>query len=156
MGDSGVTFRSAEAGDAGAVLEMMRAFYTEEGLAFGEEVEGALRRLLADPSMGSVQVAADTAGLVGYFVISILLLPDLGYGSVRTWISHPVPAIALALLVVNVFWHARLGLREMIGDYVHDDGNKFAAFLLINFAAAGGVAFGLLSILKLAIGGGAA
>ena len=94
--------------------------------------------------------------LVGYFVISILLLPDLGYGSVRTWISHPVPAIALALLVVNVFWHARLGLREMIGDYVHDDGNKFAAFLLINFAAAGGVAFGLLSILKLAIGGGAA
>ena len=94
--------------------------------------------------------------LVGYFVISILLLPDLGYGSVRTWISHPVPAIALALLVVNVFWHARLGLREMIGDYVHDDGNKFAAFLLINFAAVGGVAFGLLSILKLAIGGGAA
>ena len=94
--------------------------------------------------------------LVGYLVISILLLPDLGYGSVRTWISHPVPAIALALLVVNVFWHARLGLREMIGDYVHDDGNKFAAFLLINFAAAGGVAFGLLSILKLAIGGGAA
>ena len=94
--------------------------------------------------------------LVGYLVISILLLPDLGYGSVRTWISHPVPASALALLVVNVFWHARLGLREMIGDYVHDDGNKFAAFLLINFAAVGGVAFGLLSILKLAIGGGAA
>jgi succinate dehydrogenase / fumarate reductase membrane anchor subunit len=94
--------------------------------------------------------------LVGYFVISILLLPDLGYGSVRAWISHPVPAIALALLVVNVFWHARLGLREMIDDYVHDDGNKFAAFLLINFAAAGGMAFGLLSILKLAIGGGAA
>lgn len=94
--------------------------------------------------------------LVGYLVISIVLLPDLSYGSVRGWISHPVPTIALALLVMNVFWHARLGLREMIGDYVHDDGNKFAAFLLINFAAAGGVAFGLLCILKLALGGGAA
>jgi succinate dehydrogenase / fumarate reductase membrane anchor subunit len=90
--------------------------------------------------------------LVGYLVVSIILLPDLGFAAVKGWLSHPVPALALALLVVNVFWHARLGLREMIGDYVHDDGNKFAAFLLINFAAAGGVAFGLYSILKIALG----
>jgi succinate dehydrogenase / fumarate reductase membrane anchor subunit len=94
--------------------------------------------------------------LVSFLAISIVLLPDLSYGSVSAWLRQPVPAIALALLVVNVFWHARLGLREMIGDYVHDEGNKFAAFLLIDFAAAGGVAFGLFSILKLALGAGAA
>jgi succinate dehydrogenase / fumarate reductase membrane anchor subunit len=94
--------------------------------------------------------------LVGFLVCSILLLPDLSYGTLSGWMAHPVPACALALLVVNVFWHARLGLREMIGDYVHDDGNKFAAFLLVNFAAAGGVAFGLFSIVRVALGGGAA
>jgi succinate dehydrogenase / fumarate reductase membrane anchor subunit len=90
--------------------------------------------------------------LVSFFAISLVLLPDLGFATVSGWLKHPVPAIALALLVMNVFWHARLGLREMIGDYVHDEGNKFAAFLLIDFAAAGGVAFGLFSILRLALG----
>lgn len=94
--------------------------------------------------------------LVGFFAISLVLLPDLGFATVTGWLKHPVPTVMMALLVVNVFWHARLGLREMVGDYVHDEGNKFAAFLLINFAAAGGVAFGLFFILKLALGAGAA
>lgn len=91
--------------------------------------------------------------LVSFLAISIVLLPDLGYGSVRGWLRHPVPAVAMAMLVVNVFWHARLGLSELIGDYVHEEGNKIAALLLVNFAAAGGIAFGLFFILKAALGG---
>jgi succinate dehydrogenase / fumarate reductase membrane anchor subunit len=94
--------------------------------------------------------------LVGFLAISFILLPDLSYGSVSGWLKHPVPAVLLSILVVNVFWHARLGLREMIGDYVHDEGNKFAAFLVINFATAAGIAFGLFFILKTALGVGAA
>jgi succinate dehydrogenase / fumarate reductase membrane anchor subunit len=90
--------------------------------------------------------------LVGFLAISFILLPDLSYGSVSGWLKHPVPAVLLAILVVNVFWHARLGLREMIGDYVHDDGNKFPAFLLVNVGAIAGVAFGLFFLLKLALG----
>jgi succinate dehydrogenase / fumarate reductase membrane anchor subunit len=91
--------------------------------------------------------------LVGFLVVSIILLPDLSYSTVSEWLRHPVPAVAMALLVANVFWHARLGLRELIGDYVHEDGNKFACFLAVNFAWAGGTAFGLFFILKLALGG---
>jgi succinate dehydrogenase / fumarate reductase membrane anchor subunit len=94
--------------------------------------------------------------LVGFLVISIVLLPDLGYGSVKGWLSHPVPAIAMMLLVANVFWHANLGIKELIGDYVHDEGNKFACLLIVNFAWAGGTAFGLFSILKVALAGGGA
>jgi succinate dehydrogenase membrane anchor subunit len=93
--------------------------------------------------------------LVSFLAISLVLLPDLSFGSVSAWIKHPVPAVAMAMLVVNVFWHARLGLMEMIGDYVHDDGNKFASFLLVNFGAAAGVAFGLFFILKTALTGAA-
>jgi succinate dehydrogenase / fumarate reductase membrane anchor subunit len=94
--------------------------------------------------------------LVSFVAISLVLLPDLSYGSVVGWIKHPVPAVAMAALVVNVFWHARLGLSELIGDYVHEDGNKFAALLVINFAAAAGIAFGLFFILKASLGGAAA
>jgi len=108
---------------------------------------------------GWLQQRATAAGnllLVGFLAISLVLLPDLGYGSVIGWLRHPVPAVAMAALVVNVFRHARLGLGELIGDYVHEAGNKFAALLLVNFAAAAGIAFGLFFILKAALGGVAA
>jgi succinate dehydrogenase / fumarate reductase membrane anchor subunit len=103
-----------------------------------------------------LQQRATAAGnllLVSFLAISLVLLPDLGYGSVIGWLKHPVPAVAMAALVVNVFWHARLGLSELIGDYVHEAGNKFAALLLVNFAAAAGIAFGLFFVLKAALGG---
>ena len=89
--------------------------------------------------------------LVGFLVVSIILLPDMGYDTVTAWLKQPLPALALALLVANVFWHARLGVKEMIGDYVHDEGNKFACFLLVNFAWAGGTGFGLFCIARIAL-----
>jgi succinate dehydrogenase / fumarate reductase membrane anchor subunit len=105
-----------------------------------------------------LQQRATAAGnllLVSFLAISLVLLPDLSYGSVIGWLRHPVPAVALAALVVNVFWHARLGLSELVGDYVHEAGNKFAALMLVNFAAAAGIAFGLFFVLKAALGGAA-
>jgi succinate dehydrogenase / fumarate reductase membrane anchor subunit len=94
--------------------------------------------------------------LVGFLVVSIILLPDMSYVTVTEWLRQPVPAVALALLVANVFWHARLGISELIGDYVHDAGNKFAATLLLNFAWAGGTAYGLYCIAKIAFAGAVA
>ncbi|HSQ96610.1 MAG TPA: succinate dehydrogenase, hydrophobic membrane anchor protein [Croceibacterium sp.] len=91
--------------------------------------------------------------LVGFLAFSLVLLPDLSYGSVAGWLKHPLPTVAMALLVVNVFWHARLGLSELIGDYVHDAGNKFAALLLVRFATIAGTAFGLYFIARIAFGG---
>ncbi len=88
--------------------------------------------------------------LMAFVIASLFWLPDLSYGTLSEWLHHPVPAVAIALLVVNVFWHARLGINEMIGDYVHEAGNKFAAVLLLNFAWAGGTAYGLFCIAKVA------
>ena len=94
--------------------------------------------------------------LVGFLAVSIIILPDMNYDTVTSWLKQPLPAVALALLVANVFWHARLGISELIGDYVHDAGNKFATLLLLNFAWAGGTAFGLYCIAKVAFSAGAA
>ncbi|MXP24937.1 succinate dehydrogenase, hydrophobic membrane anchor protein [Altererythrobacter indicus] len=93
--------------------------------------------------------------LLGFFVVSLLLLPDLSYASVVEWIARPVPATAMALLVISVFWHARLGLQVVIEDYVHEAGNYFALIIALNLALFGGAAFGVFSIIRLALGGAA-
>ena len=91
--------------------------------------------------------------LVCFLVISLVLLPDLSYVTVIGWLGNTIPATALALLLISVFWHARLGLQIMIEDYVDAPGNKFAATAALNLAAFGGVAFGLFSIARIALAG---
>lgn len=87
-----------------------------------------------------------------WLIVSLILLPDLGYATVAPWISSPLPATAMALLIVSTFWHARLGLQVVIEDYVHDAANKFAAIVALNLAVFAGAAFGLFCIARLALG----
>lgn len=91
--------------------------------------------------------------LVNFLLISFILLPNYSYATVTDWVSGPLTATALALLVVSTFWHARLGMQVMIEDYVDTPGNKFACLALLNLLAVAGIAFGLFCIATLAFGG---
>ena len=86
-----------------------------------------------------------------YLLFSLLMLPALNYQTVKAWISHPLPATAMVLFVVVNFWHARSGLRVVIEDYQHDS-SKFFYLVALDFAAFAGGAFGVLSIVRLALG----
>lgn len=86
---------------------------------------------------------------------SLALLPDYSFATVTGWIANPVPAVAMALLVISVFWHARLGLQVLIEDYLHEPGTKFGAVLALNLAVFAGGAFGLFCIARLAFAGAA-
>ena len=90
--------------------------------------------------------------LVLWLAVSIVLLPDLGYASVVEWLARPVPATAMALLLVSSFWHARLGMQVMVEDYVHDHANKFACIAALNLAAFAGAAFGVFCVVRIALG----
>lgn len=91
-----------------------------------------------------------------FLIVSLVMLPDLSHGTVTGWISDPIPAFMIALLVVTTFWHARLGLQVLIEDYVHEVGSKFAALLVLNLLTFAGAGFGLFCIARLAFGAGAA
>ena len=90
-----------------------------------------------------------------YLAISFLLLEDLSYGTVSGWLRGLGPSFALALLIVSVFWHARIGLQVMLEDYVDHAGRRFAAMLVLNLAWFAGTAFGLLCLVRIALGAGA-
>ena len=105
-----------------------------------------------------VLMQATSAGALitcAYLVISFLLLPDLSYATVTGWLRGLGPSFALALLIVAVFWHARLGLQVLVEDYVHTPGTRFATLLVINLAAFAGAAFGLLCLIRIALGAAA-
>ncbi|MEQ1542679.1 MAG: succinate dehydrogenase, hydrophobic membrane anchor protein [Novosphingobium sp.] len=87
-----------------------------------------------------------------WLLFTLLGLNDLHYATVREWIMRPVPATALGLFVLSTFWHARLGLQVLIEDYVHEHANKFAVMALLNLATFAGAAFGLLCVVRLALG----
>ena len=93
--------------------------------------------------------------LMLFLVVSLALLPAYDYATMAGWASQTLPATALALLIISVFWHARLGLQVLVEDYVHTPGNKFAVLTLLNLAAIGGGVFGLVSIARIALGGAA-
>ncbi|MCJ2177117.1 succinate dehydrogenase, hydrophobic membrane anchor protein [Novosphingobium album (ex Hu et al. 2023)] len=90
--------------------------------------------------------------LLLWLAVSLVLLQDYSYASVAEWLSKPVPAVAMILLAVSTFWHARLGMQVVVEDYVHEDGSKFACLVALNFAAFAGAAFGVFCVVRLALG----
>ena len=84
---------------------------------------------------------------------SLLALPSLGYQTVATWLSSPLVAVPMMLMLVSIFLHLRLGMQVMLEDYVHDKGLNFLCILLLNFYAIGGAAAGIFAIAKIAFTG---
>ena len=90
--------------------------------------------------------------LLLWFVFSLVRLPALDYPTVVLWLRQPVAAIPMLLLIVAVFYHFRLGVQVFIEDYLHNEGTKLLALLVLNFYALGGAAAAVFAVLKIALG----
>jgi len=90
--------------------------------------------------------------LMSWLVISLLILPDYSYETVTAWLTQPISAVAMILLVASLFWHAQMGLTVLIEDYIHNTGSKFALLSALKLAAIGGGGFAIFSVASLAFG----
>jgi len=79
-----------------------------------------------------------------WFVIGLVGLIGAEFAAVEEWISGPINATLLVLLIVATFHHAQLGLQVVIEDYVHHEGLKIAGIVLVKFAA---ILLGLAAVL---------
>ena len=87
-----------------------------------------------------------------WLVFSLVTLPGYSYADVMKWATTPLSATLLALFVVSTFWHARLGLQVVVEDYLHEEANKVGAMIALNLVTVAGAVFGLLSVVRIALG----
>ena len=71
-----------------------------------------------------------------WLIYEISTLPSLHYPVVRAWLATPAITILFILLIPALYYHALLGLEEVLEDYVKDAGKKHAAILLTRFLVA--------------------
>ena len=71
--------------------------------------------------------------------------------AVTAWLAKSWVAVPMMLMLVSIFYHLRLGLQVVVEDYVHEEGTKFATLLLLNFYAIGGAAYGIFTIVRIAL-----
>ena len=90
-----------------------------------------------------------------WLIASLLMLPGLDRGTFTEWLKAPSGAVPIALFVVVGFKHALDGMKVVVDDYVHEEGNRFALNTLLLFLAAGGCALALFALARIAFGGAA-
>lgn len=87
-----------------------------------------------------------------WFAVSLLRLPALDHATVVAWLASPFAAVPMLLLVASTFWHLKLGLQVVIEDYVHEEGSKVFAVILLNFLVIAAAAMAVFAVLKIAFG----
>lgn len=90
--------------------------------------------------------------LVIFLIVSIVTHIGADYGQIRAYLAQPVVAVAMLALVISAAIHMRIGLKEIIEDYVHGEGAKVTAILLATFYAAGIGLACVLAILQISLG----
>jgi succinate dehydrogenase / fumarate reductase membrane anchor subunit len=87
-----------------------------------------------------------------FLTLSIVSHIGSSYGEVKAHLAQPVVAVVMLALVLSAAIHLRIGLKEIIEDYVHGEGAKVIAILLATFFAYGVALAALLAIVKISIG----
>jgi succinate dehydrogenase / fumarate reductase membrane anchor subunit len=84
-----------------------------------------------------------------WFLVDLLKMPALDYGTVKTWLAAPSSSLLLLLTVAVSAYHSYLGTTVIVEDYVHTAGRKVAVLMLLRFVyvlVAGAGVFAILHV----------
>ena len=87
-----------------------------------------------------------------WLIFSLMLLPDLAQRTLVEWLSGPAAAVPMALFVIAAFKHGLDGMKVVVDDYVHDQGNRLGLHYLLSMVAFAGAALSLFALAKIAFG----
>lgn len=93
--------------------------------------------------------------LGSWLIASLMLLPSLDQRTLAEWLAAPSGAVPMALFVIAAFKHALDGMKVVVDDYVHDEGNRLALNVLLLFLTIAGASLALFALGRIAFGGAA-
>lgn len=83
-----------------------------------------------------------------WFLISLVAHAGDSFVDMKTWLSNPLTSIPFAALIIVGAYHGRIGLQEIIDDYIH--AGLRGALIGLSWAAALGVmALAIWSVFQL-------
>jgi succinate dehydrogenase / fumarate reductase membrane anchor subunit len=88
-----------------------------------------------------------------YFLGFVIALNGADYATVRAALAEPFAALMMGLFVLVGLAHMRLGMQEIIEDYIHAEGRKLALLILSIFFCVAIGAASIIALLKLTLGG---
>ena len=56
--------------------------------------------------------------LVLWFVLSMVSMQGASHAAFTAWLAEPLNAILMILLIISVFYHAKLGTQVVVEDYI--------------------------------------
>jgi succinate dehydrogenase / fumarate reductase membrane anchor subunit len=77
------------------------------------------------------------------------------FDGVRRWLAQPLDATLTILLLLAGFYHAQLGVRVIVEDYVDGRIARVALLVLNAFVAAAAAVLAVVCVLSVALGSGA-
>lgn len=89
-----------------------------------------------------------------WFVIAIIGLVGADLETVQNWVSRPLPAILLVLLLIATFYHVFLGLQVVIEDYVHTEFAKLGLLVALRLLCFAIAVAGIFAVFSLALASG--
>jgi len=89
--------------------------------------------------------------LILWLGFSLAALP-VEHATLVAWIRQPLVTIFLVLLIIALFYHAKLGLQVVIEDYVSSHSRRTATMLLSNLLCLLFGLVGVVSVLKISFG----
>ncbi len=87
-----------------------------------------------------------------WLIFSLLMLPVLDRATLKEWLGSAWGAIPMALFIIAAFKHGLDGLKVVVDDYVHDEGNRIGLHFALNMAAIAGAAISLFALAKIVFG----
>lgn len=100
------------------------------------------------------RITAVALVILGLWFLASLAMLGAGapHAAVVQWLGSPFPAAMAILLVVVGAYHALLGVRVVLEDYVGDKGTRTVTVVAVQFALAVAALVGVLAVLRLALG----
>jgi succinate dehydrogenase / fumarate reductase membrane anchor subunit len=87
-----------------------------------------------------------------WFIGSLVVLAGASHGDIAAWVSSPIVASLLVLLIATTFYHSFLGLQVVIEDYVHNEPLKLATLIVVQGASFVLALIGIVSVFMLLFG----